>query len=226
MLVLGHSQGGHAALFAGELATSYAPDLHVLGVVAEAPAADVEAYVSLLREVHGGQPIRRGGRRGLPRRVPAVRPRGAPDPRSARTGVDRRPAVRRRHRHVAVERPPRGWRTTRSSIPACSRRSCTPNSAGNRRSGVPLLVTQGTADEGAPQFLTDQFVKKACTPGRRHPRLPGLSGCGPWRCAPRSSQRRHRMVRRPRQRRAADQHVRIGARRALRTREEPHDRDR
>ena len=39
------------------------------------------------------------------------------------------------------------------------------NSAAHRRSGVPLLVAQGTADEGAPQFLTDQFVKNTCAAG-------------------------------------------------------------
>ena len=33
----GHSQGGHAALFAGELAPTWAPDLKLLGVVAGAP---------------------------------------------------------------------------------------------------------------------------------------------------------------------------------------------
>ena len=42
VLVFGHSQGGQAALFAGELAASYAPELTVLGVAAAAPAADVE----------------------------------------------------------------------------------------------------------------------------------------------------------------------------------------
>jgi dipeptidyl aminopeptidase/acylaminoacyl peptidase len=30
---------------------------------------------------------------------------------------------------------------------------------------VPVLVAQGTADQGAPQFLTDAFVKKACAVG-------------------------------------------------------------
>ncbi len=34
----GHSQGGHAVLYAGELAKSYAPDLKLLGVAAAAPA--------------------------------------------------------------------------------------------------------------------------------------------------------------------------------------------
>ena len=37
-IVWGHSQGGHAALFTGELAASYAPDLKLVGVAAAAPA--------------------------------------------------------------------------------------------------------------------------------------------------------------------------------------------
>jgi len=36
--VWGHSQGGHASLYTGELAASYAPDLKLVGVVAAAPA--------------------------------------------------------------------------------------------------------------------------------------------------------------------------------------------
>jgi len=37
----GHSQGGHAVLFAGELARSYAPELTLMGVAAVAPATDL-----------------------------------------------------------------------------------------------------------------------------------------------------------------------------------------
>ena len=36
--VWGHSEGGHAALFTGELAARYAPDLKLVGVAAAAPA--------------------------------------------------------------------------------------------------------------------------------------------------------------------------------------------
>jgi alpha-beta hydrolase superfamily lysophospholipase len=39
--VWGHSQGGHAALFTGELARTYAPDLTLAGVAAIAPATDL-----------------------------------------------------------------------------------------------------------------------------------------------------------------------------------------
>jgi pimeloyl-ACP methyl ester carboxylesterase len=39
--IFGHSQGGHAALMAAELATAYAPELAIVGTVAVAPPGDL-----------------------------------------------------------------------------------------------------------------------------------------------------------------------------------------
>ena len=44
-VVWGHSQGGHAAIWTGELAASLAPELHLLGVAAAAPAAELPVIV-------------------------------------------------------------------------------------------------------------------------------------------------------------------------------------
>ncbi|MEZ5171604.1 MAG: lipase family protein [Acidimicrobiia bacterium] len=41
VVLRGYSEGGHAALFAGEQARSYAPELDVVGVVAAAPAVEL-----------------------------------------------------------------------------------------------------------------------------------------------------------------------------------------
>jgi alpha-beta hydrolase superfamily lysophospholipase len=49
--VWGHSQGGHAALFAGQLAPTYAPELTLVGIAAAAPATDLSA---LLQKDIGG----------------------------------------------------------------------------------------------------------------------------------------------------------------------------
>lgn len=49
-VVWGHSQGGHAALWTGGLAPSYAPELNILGVAAVAPASDLRP---LLEAVQG-----------------------------------------------------------------------------------------------------------------------------------------------------------------------------
>lgn len=42
-VIWGHSQGGHAALWAGQLADSYAPDLDIVGTAALSPASDPRA---------------------------------------------------------------------------------------------------------------------------------------------------------------------------------------
>jgi len=41
MAIWGHSQGGHAALFTGQLASSYAPELHLKGVAAGGPVPNL-----------------------------------------------------------------------------------------------------------------------------------------------------------------------------------------
>jgi Secretory lipase len=43
----GHSEGGHAVLWAAELAAAYAPELEVLGVAASAPGAELAATLKL-----------------------------------------------------------------------------------------------------------------------------------------------------------------------------------
>lgn len=45
VVVFGHSQGGQAALFAGQIAGAYAPELFVAGVVSVAPVSDVDEFV-------------------------------------------------------------------------------------------------------------------------------------------------------------------------------------
>ena len=44
--VWGHSQGGHAALYAGLLAASYAPELQLAGIAAAAPATDLATLLA------------------------------------------------------------------------------------------------------------------------------------------------------------------------------------
>lgn len=50
----GHSQGGHAALWTGVLAPSYAPDVNLIGVAALAPVTDILALVDALPDFTGG----------------------------------------------------------------------------------------------------------------------------------------------------------------------------
>jgi alpha-beta hydrolase superfamily lysophospholipase len=50
VVLVGHSEGGHAVLWAAELAASYAPELQLVGVAAIAPAADLPELVRLAGE--------------------------------------------------------------------------------------------------------------------------------------------------------------------------------
>lgn len=60
-LIAGHSQGGHAVLFAAQIAPSYAPDLTLSGVVAQAPATDLGGMFSAITDAN-----KRGGIVSLP----------------------------------------------------------------------------------------------------------------------------------------------------------------
>jgi pimeloyl-ACP methyl ester carboxylesterase len=53
VLIAGHSQGGGAALVAGEIAPTYAPELDVIGVVAGAPAAELRLIAAALANSPG-----------------------------------------------------------------------------------------------------------------------------------------------------------------------------
>ena len=53
-VVWGHSQGGHAALWTGVLAPTYAPEVDIVGVAAIAPASDVVGLADHLGDVTGG----------------------------------------------------------------------------------------------------------------------------------------------------------------------------
>lgn len=54
-VVWGHSQGGHAALWTGMLAPTYAPDLTIDGVAALAPASDLPGLIATFGDVTGGE---------------------------------------------------------------------------------------------------------------------------------------------------------------------------
>jgi pimeloyl-ACP methyl ester carboxylesterase len=51
VIISGHSQGGHAALWAASLAPRYTPDLHLLGTVAFAPQSHTAEEAPLLRSI-------------------------------------------------------------------------------------------------------------------------------------------------------------------------------
>lgn len=53
----GHSQGGHAALFAAQLAADYLPELHLAGVAVAAPATQLDTLMRDDADSNGGRNI-------------------------------------------------------------------------------------------------------------------------------------------------------------------------
>ena len=99
VVIYGHSQGGHAALFAAEMAPTYAPDLHVVGVVAAAPATGLSTLVSVM-----STPL---GATFLPYTIPPPTPGRRPTPISPNPTSSLRPArpIRLDQGHPGLLRP-------------------------------------------------------------------------------------------------------------------------
>jgi fermentation-respiration switch protein FrsA (DUF1100 family) len=161
-LVFGLSQGGHSALFAGELAASYAPELRVLGVAAVAPEPGAERSLPFLGTVSAFNgtvvTIVEAFHAAYPQFDPAALL--TPDALAKASIVDQKCDITDAFsgsNDLALAHNP-------VDIPALATILHT-NSAGNRPAGAPLLVVQGTADELVPQLFTDAFVKKACAAG-------------------------------------------------------------
>ena len=161
-LVFGLSQGGHSALFAGELAASYAPELHVLGVAAVAPATAIEqtlrlgGSISALNELFVS--LVAGFHAAYPQFDPATLL--TPEANAQLSVVDRECDITGTYSSssapVLAHNP--------LDTPALAAIVHT-NSPGNRPAGAPLLIVQGTGDHLVPQSLTDAFVSKACAAG-------------------------------------------------------------
>ena len=74
--IWGESQGGHAALWTGQLARRYAPDLTLVGVAAAAPATDLVANIAgaknaAVRALMTAMPACRGRRSSVSRCRPS-----------------------------------------------------------------------------------------------------------------------------------------------------------
>jgi alpha-beta hydrolase superfamily lysophospholipase len=145
--ILGLSQGGHAALWAAELAPTYAPEMHLTGVVAVAPGGDLAAIatwafgpegtpvawlnivmaLSAWHEVYGLplDTVLTAKGRGLAATLQSTCPDYAAAPSEQPLAAD--PGV------------VPGWLEQVAA-----------NSPGASRAQAPILIVQGTADEQVP----------------------------------------------------------------------------
>lgn len=158
----GYSQGGHAALWAGQLAPTYAPDVELSGVVVDAPLTDPGAVLAaaLASDTGGSLPASLLSSYAATYPEVTVTDYLAPaealraDEAAARCG-DLGWAVAN---WVAVAGANGSWRAEPSSG------ALGPRLIQNvpERLAVPLMVTQGTDDPVVPVALIDRFVALRC----------------------------------------------------------------
>jgi len=176
----GHSQGGHAALFAGQLVKSYAPELTLVGVAAIAPATVLEQLLKDDLDERAGKVIvsyclwswSRVYRAPLEDWVvPGVIP-----------AIDRIAAD-------CIETEGEAYRALFATLPIPSnylspevytseqwRRLFAENRPGQSRAGAPLYIAQGTDDAIVRPTVTADFVAGLCRAGEtvRYEPFPGV----------------------------------------------------
>ena len=163
VVIAGHSQGGHAALFAAALAPGWTPELRVRGTVAFAPASHLatQFQATLAIDTPGGGlgAIVGLGIRAADLVEPALeRRRAAHAPGHAALPADRHRLLRR-PLEACVDRRP-------AAQPAPARRRGPRPAAGRGRRndperlkiGTPVRIEQGDDDGTVFKSFTDQLV--------------------------------------------------------------------
>jgi len=172
VVLMGHSQGGHAVLFAAQLARRYAPELDLVGAVAMAPPTDLGAL--LTDDIHEAAGVVLTAfaitgwthtYRGLsPGDIlePGTRPlveqlsRGCVE--DTGQGLVDLPGVVLLHHRFLSSNP--------STTPGWSRELIA-NDPVPELQAVPMLVAQGLSDKLVRPGTTEAFVATACTRGAR-----------------------------------------------------------
>jgi pimeloyl-ACP methyl ester carboxylesterase len=168
-VVMGHSQGGQAAIFTAKLAPLYAPELNLLGAVAIAPASHIRAAFNAIRagKSPGGMPFLPLAMTGAAAASPVV-------------SLDRllTPLGRQRlaladQRCLAGLRDSDAWggldpkAVFREDADFSALDDVLNDEGGTEHLQVwlPLLVLQATNDRIVPKVLTDPMVSELCNLG-------------------------------------------------------------
>jgi hypothetical protein len=164
-LVWGQSQGGQAALFAGEVAPTYAPDLDLLGVVSGAPVTDVATMYPAAATIPGTLGFVVMGLYGLEAAYPNAKASAILTPSalaqanklvSTKCYEDVLNAFNKPVDQVIAHNP--------LDVPGFAE-LFTKDSAGNVATAAPMFVYQGLSDDVVYKIFTDKYVKTACALG-------------------------------------------------------------
>lgn len=166
--VWGHSQGGHAALFAGQLADDYAPELDLVGVAAIAPATDLAETIAAMQGTLGGKLITSLAAYAWSRTYPGITFEDAIVDRAERVGrtvaTSCLVASEAALAALAARLLPGDLLELDPLTDPRWRPLLDLNSA-DAPVDAPLLVVQGTADEVIRQSITEANVARRCRRG-------------------------------------------------------------
>jgi acetyl esterase/lipase len=177
--VWGHSQGGHAALFTGQLAGALAPELRLVGVAAAAPATELAPLLQLDIDTKLGKVLASEALWSwdavfgapladavVPAAVPVVAKVAADCVRNEAEGVKAfYDAMPLKDGFLAVK-------LSATDPWAAIMRE---NSPGAAPQGAPVFISQGTSDEVVRQQVTAVYAGRLCAQGTavRYLSVPG-----------------------------------------------------
>jgi hypothetical protein len=166
----GIGQGGHAALFTGQEAGDYAPELELAGVAAGAPIANIGRLLELGRDTAFGRVLAAYTLATWSRVYPQVRldeivsasSRATIDALSQRcVAADHRPLeAALGNLDVALS-----YRTKNPWAEAPLNGLLARNTPGANPIPVPVIITQGADDRFVPPAMTRRFVRYLCSQG-------------------------------------------------------------
>jgi pimeloyl-ACP methyl ester carboxylesterase len=167
MVVWGHSQGGHAALWTGIVGPRYAPELDIRGVVAIAPSTNVKNILAMNVEVDKrfGPYLALSYSRFYPDITfeQAVRPEALDAARQIVNLCDFVPEDLQRIEALAATFD--GPALTTSSNKALQARLEQNTPAGPIL--APVVIAQGLSDIVVPPSATETYIEERCAAGQR-----------------------------------------------------------
>ena len=167
MVVWGHSQGGHAALWAGIIGPRYAPDLEIRGVVAIAPSANIKNVLAMNVQMDKlfGPYLAQSYSRFYPGITfeQAIRPEALDAARQIVDLCDFLPEDLQRIKALAATFD--GPALAMSSNKALQARLEQNTADGPIQ--APVVIAQGLSDIVVPPSATDAHVEECCSAGQR-----------------------------------------------------------
>jgi pimeloyl-ACP methyl ester carboxylesterase len=168
MVVWGHSQGGHAALWTGIVGPRYAPDLEIRGVAAIAPAANIKNILAMNVEIDKrfGPYLARSYSRFYPDITfeQAIRPEALDAARQIVNLCDFLPPEDPERVEALAATFDGPALATSSNKPLQARLE---QNTADRPIQAPVVIAQGLSDTVVPPSATDAYVEERCAAGQR-----------------------------------------------------------